>query len=78
MKLLLAAEAAAILRVTENRVYELAKRGVLPCVRIGRQVRFPEDRLLAWLEAGGSPPEADGRSSPNPLATMQVVEVGRR
>jgi excisionase family DNA binding protein len=55
MKLLLAAEAAAMLRVTENRVYELAKRGMLPCVRLGRQIRFDEEAVLAWLRAGGTP-----------------------
>jgi len=55
MKLLLAAEAAAMLRVTENRVYELAKRRMLPCVRLGRQIRFDEEAVLAWLRAGGTP-----------------------
>jgi excisionase family DNA binding protein len=61
MRLLLAAEAAALLRLSDNRVYELAKRGLIPCVRIGRQIRFPEDKLLAWIEAGGSPLEAHSR-----------------
>jgi excisionase family DNA binding protein len=54
MRLLLAPEAAALLRVPPNRVYELAKRGVIPCVRIGRLVRFPEDKLLGWIAAGGT------------------------
>ena len=64
MRLLVASEAAGLLRVTENRIYELAKRGMVPCVRIGRQVRFPEEKLLAWIEAGGTPLEApESRSS---------------
>jgi excisionase family DNA binding protein len=58
MKLLLAQEAAKLLRMSENRVYDLAARGILPCIRVGRQIRFPEDKLAAWLEAGGSPLKA--------------------
>jgi excisionase family DNA binding protein len=54
MKLLLAHEAAALLRVPPNRVYELAKRGVIPCVHIGRLVRFSEGSLLDWISAGGT------------------------
>lgn len=38
--LLTAAEVAAILRVRRSRVYDLARHGQLPVVRLGRQVRF--------------------------------------
>jgi excisionase family DNA binding protein len=72
MKLLLAVEAAALLRLSENRVYELAKRRLIPCVRIGRQIRFPEDKLIAWLEAGGSPLEATSPPARN------IVDLPRR
>jgi excisionase family DNA binding protein len=72
MRLLLAAEAAALLRLSENRVYDLAARGVLPCVRIGRQIRFPEDKLLAWIESGGSPLEAPSHP------TLKVVDSQQR
>ena len=68
VKILLATEAAALLRVTTNRLYELAKRGAIPCVRVGRQVRFSEDRLLEWIANGGSPLSDDKgptRSVPN-------------
>jgi hypothetical protein len=27
---------------------------MIPCVRIGRLVRFPESRLLEWIAAGGT------------------------
>ncbi len=76
MRLLLASEAAELLRVSPNRVYELAARKMIPHVRIGRQVRFPEEKLLAWLEAGGTPLEAPESSTPN-LAPIPVREVGR-
>ena len=72
MKLLLASEAAALLRVTENRIYELAKRGTIPCVRIGRQLRFDEAALLAWIEHGGTPLQA---TSP---PVLKAVDSPRR
>jgi excisionase family DNA binding protein len=53
-KLLTIAEVAAILSVTTARAYELARTGVLPTVRLGRQVRIDEGRLLDWINAGGA------------------------
>ncbi len=75
MRLLLAKEAADLLRVSENRLYDLAKRGMVPHVHLGRQLRFPEDRLLAWVEAGGSPLEAP---SPLPLNSAGIPDRGVR
>ncbi len=49
MKIFLADEIAQILRVPKGRVYELVRQGKLPAVRIGRQVRFREDAVEAWL-----------------------------
>ena len=65
MRLLLAKEAAEILRIPQNRVYALGKSGVLPSVRIGRQVRFVEEKLLDWIRKGGSQQESTS-SSDNP------------
>lgn len=64
MRLLLAPEAAELLRVTPNRMYELARRNMIPAVRLGRQVRFPEAKLLEWIERGGSPLEDTEESPP--------------
>lgn len=36
-----------------GRVYELAREGRIPTVKVGHQVRFPERRLAAWIEEGG-------------------------
>ena len=38
---------------TTARVYEAARLGLIPSVRIGRQVRFDEDALQEWAKGGG-------------------------
>lgn len=54
MRLLNAKEVAAILQVSPARIYELAKQGILPSVRIGaRQIRSEETGLIQWIEHGG-------------------------
>jgi excisionase family DNA binding protein len=53
--LLTAPEAAARLRVPLPRVYELARTGTIPVVRLGRQVRIPSQALQAWIASGGKP-----------------------
>jgi excisionase family DNA binding protein len=42
-----------------HRVYEAARLGLIPCVRIGRQVRFDEAALREWIAKGGTPNERD-------------------
>lgn len=54
MRLLTAKETAEILRVTLPRVYELAREGLIPNVRMGRQIRFDEAKLVEWAKQGGS------------------------
>ena len=51
--LLKVSEAARILDVSEARAYELLRTGLLPCVRIGRQIRLNPDRLREFIESGG-------------------------
>lgn len=52
--LLTAKQTAALLQVSLPRVYELARIGLIPCVRIGRQVRFDEAELREWVARGGA------------------------
>jgi hypothetical protein len=40
--------------LSPTRVYELARREVLPHVRLGRRVIFHEDVLKSFLETGGA------------------------
>ena len=51
-------EAAAILRVGRNQLYQAIARGELGAVRIGRSIRIPKHALLDLPAA--SPPPASG------------------
>jgi excisionase family DNA binding protein len=42
-------EAAGILRVGRNQLYEAVARGEIPAVRIGRTIRIPKAGLLRLL-----------------------------
>jgi excisionase family DNA binding protein len=46
-------EVAERLDLSLQRVYELARGGILPVVRLGRQIRVDEGRLIAWINDGG-------------------------
>lgn len=52
-RLLNADQAAPILGVSKGRFYELIRLKLLPCVRLGRQVRVEEAALLEWIAQGG-------------------------
>ena len=53
LELLTADEVAAILSISKNRAYELCRQGVLPTVRLGRQVRVDALELRRFIENGG-------------------------
>ena len=48
-ELLVTAEAAALLRIDERHVRRLVRSERLPHVRLGRQLLFRRESLLAWL-----------------------------
>jgi len=55
-KLLKMTEVAAILNVKLDRVYQMAREGILPSgviVRLGRQLRVDEERLHQFISDGG-------------------------
>ncbi len=49
MRVLIAVEVAELLKVPVPRIYELARQGRIPHVRIGRQVRFRQEAIETWL-----------------------------
>ena len=53
MRLMKIDEVARVLDVPVDRGYALARKGVIPVVRIGRQVHVDRDQLAAWIEGGG-------------------------
>ena len=65
MKLLRIAEVAEVLDVSRARAYELVREGLLPVVRLGRQIRVDPTQLEAWLVAGGT--RLDSTDSRKPL-----------
>ena len=66
MRLMTVSEAAELLRLRPARVYELAREGVLPVVRLGRQVRVEEQALRDWIARGGQALPGGWRRSPAP------------
>ena len=50
-------EVAALLRVRERKVYELASQGAIPCRRVTGKLLFPRAGVEAWL-AGDMPASA--------------------
>ncbi len=50
-KMLTAKEMQAILEVDRSTVYRMAEDGRLPALKVGRQWRFPEDKIESWLMA---------------------------
>lgn len=51
--MLTARQVAEMLNVNTARVYQLAREGVLPSVRLLRQVRFSEDAIREFIARGG-------------------------
>ncbi len=70
MRLIQAKRASEVLSVSLARLYELARLGVIPVVRLGpRQIRFDEDALTEWARHGGLAGEGTG--------PVQVSELTR-
>ena len=66
-------ELAAMLRVKERKVYELASEGALPVRRVTGKLLFPRVEIEEWIVAnGGTKP---GRSALAP-ALPQVIAGG--
>lgn len=51
--LLTVAETAQLLNVSEDRVYRMARAGILPIVKVGRLTRINKEQLNQWIASGG-------------------------
>jgi excisionase family DNA binding protein len=43
-------EAAAALNISERTLWKLTNEAKMPCVRIGRAVRYDPEDIRAWIE----------------------------
>jgi len=51
LRLLTSSEVANILAVSERTLWKLTKAGDIPCVHIGRSVRYDSRSLDLWIRA---------------------------
>ena len=58
-------EVAALLRVKERKVYDLAAAGEIPCRRVTGKLLFPRSEIETWI-AGGAPMATSPLSSKSP------------
>lgn len=48
--LLTAREAATLLSVRPSWIYDAARNGALPCIRLGKHLRFLHSDLERWID----------------------------
>jgi excisionase family DNA binding protein len=53
-KLLDAKHIADLVGIPVSSIYDLARRNVIPHIRIGKAVRFQPEKITEWLASGGS------------------------
>jgi excisionase family DNA binding protein len=49
------AQVSALLEISDTTTRRLVKKGVLPAIRVGRQIRIDQRRFQEWLDSGGGP-----------------------
>ena len=53
-KLMSIKEVAEFLGVSKMAIYKWAKKGFIPCLRVGRQYRFIKEEIIEWAKKRGS------------------------
>lgn len=64
MRLYTAKDVAQLLLVSEQRVYDLCKKALIPHIKLGRQIRFHPVQIDEWLAAGGTSLPGGWRATP--------------
>ena len=59
MSMLTTKDLQQLLHVDRSTIYRMAEAGQLPAMKVGRQWRFPADRINRWLEDRNRRPEPD-------------------
>jgi excisionase family DNA binding protein len=57
-------EAARVLSLSRAKVCELASRGDIPSIRVGRAIRIPRGLLVEWLATKTSAAPEEGMALP--------------
>jgi putative molybdopterin biosynthesis protein len=65
--LLTTEDAAAYLRLSERKLYELVANGAVPCTKVTGKWLFPKNALDRWLAAGLIAPAALSPAPPPPI-----------
>jgi excisionase family DNA binding protein len=66
MSMLTTKDLQQLLHVDRSTIYRMAEAGQLPAMKVGRQWRFPADRINRWLEDRNMRPAAN-HASPDPI-----------
>jgi excisionase family DNA binding protein len=66
-ELLTTDEAAAYLRLSERKIYELVANGAVPCTKVTGKWLFPKAALDRWLAAGLIAPVSLAHAPPPPI-----------
>lgn len=61
-------ELAALLRIKERKIYDLAAGGDVPCVRVVGKLLFPRTEIEAWILGARSGPVAQAAEIPTIVA----------
>jgi excisionase family DNA binding protein len=67
-------EVQALIKVDRSTIYRMAEDGRIPAVKVGRQWRFPEDRIREWLSERGESSAATASAAPGDLRSVLPVE----
>ncbi|WP_026606827.1 helix-turn-helix transcriptional regulator [Methylocapsa acidiphila] len=69
-------ELAAMLRVKERKVYDLAGKGLLPVRRVTGKLLFPRDEINEWIVSSGGLDKAAPRELAESPTALPVVIAG--
>lgn len=69
-------ELAALLRVKERKIYDLAAQGRIPVRRVTGKLLFPRREIEAWIGADTAPDPVEPSAAAGPPAARPLIVVG--
>ncbi|MGC8879498.1 MAG: PocR ligand-binding domain-containing protein [Anaerolineae bacterium] len=73
-EMLTARDMQALLQVDRSTIYRMAEAGQLPAIKVGKQWRFPGDRVEQWLRERASTRVPAAPASPLPILDGAPVQ----